>query len=392
MSDWWLVLGVFWGAFLLDGLRRLPRRALFLRRTAPVPAVARFATLHLLPPAPWTWRFTAEPPPFALSPEGICNQPLGTSGRPADPAPFTAVWRWEQIESVTDRRGWFVVNHRLFGPASTAWNAPDLLELARTMAPLDTADREAHLQAWIGHRLRPAHWRRRLHLIRGRTVDLAIINTFTLLAMGATTAIACLTPPADQYEAAPRILSFLQPLLLAAAIGYVWGVVAALVTARRLRRWLTPGTTKAILSSMLFPPHGLRWRRVLCDACPPAPHPLLLDAGGTTDRSRRELFAETVTDLHWPLPPPELRPSASANPPEALILAANRIRSWFGAALGRHVERWAGAAGLTPEEILATPPPDHSGSCMYCPRCGSQFTRSDAACPHGTPLKPLHRL
>ncbi|HLP01531.1 MAG TPA: hypothetical protein VK163_05865 [Opitutaceae bacterium] len=258
MSEWWSVLAIFWIAYLVDGLRRRRQPHTIIRRAAPRPAVLHHARLHLLPPGPWTWRFRADDPPFALSPKGLCNQAVATAGRPAERAPFTAVWRWEQIETVTEKQGWLVVNGRLFAPAAAAWPAAELLALARALGPLAPAARETHLRRWLDLRLRPAHWRRRMAVIRRRTGDCAWLNTAALLAIAATTAIVCLAPSTEEYEEAPRILRLLSPLLVFALLAYLGGIASAVLAARRLRRWLQPGTTKAIFSAALFPPQGLR--------------------------------------------------------------------------------------------------------------------------------------
>ncbi len=386
MTDWWLVLAVFWGAYLLDGLRRLPRPALLLRRTAPLPPVARFASLHLLPPAPWAWRFAADNPPFALSPAGLCNQPVGTAGRPPEHAPFTAVWRWEQFATAEERRGWLVVNGRLFGPAAAAWPAADLLTLARELAPLPPPERERLLRRRLDQRLRPDHWRRRHNVVRARTRDVALVNTVTVGAAAAITALTFLVPSADEYAAAPRLLALLDPLLLIAATGYLGGIVLAVLTARRLRPWLRPGATAAILHSAFFPPHCLRWRRVLTDFVPPAPHPVLAARAAAARSPLREAVFETLTDLRWPLPLPELRPSAQNRPPAGLAAAAEAIRAWQAADLEQRLARWCPAPELAPAALLAPPPAGREGCGAYCPRCHSRFARSDGDCPHGIAL------
>jgi hypothetical protein len=394
MSDWWSVIAIFWIAYLFDGLRRTPRARTLVRRAAPWPAVLRHAGLHLLPPAPWAWRFRADDPPFSLSPEGLCNQPVGTAARPAEPAQFTAVWRWEQIETIVEKRGWLVVNGRLFGPAATAWPAAELRQLAAELKPLAPAAREARLRRWLGLRLRPAHWRRRMAVVRRRTGDVAILNTATLLACAAATAIACFTPATEEYEEAPRILALLPPLLWFALASYASGIASALFAARRLRRWLQPGTTKAILSAACFPPHGLRWRRLLTDSVVPAPHPLLVALAAPGKTLRADCTFNALADSRWPLPLPEHDPAIVRTEPlpdvaTAALATAATIRAWQAAEFECRFRTWFAAAGLDADALLAPPPRDNSGACAYCPRCRSQFTRADGRCSHGIPLQPL---
>lgn len=394
MSDWWSVLAIFWIAYLIDGLRRTPRAHTIVRRAAPWPAVLRHAGLHLLPPAPWTWRFRADDPPFALSPEGLCNQPVGTAARPAEPAQFTAVWRWEQIETIVEKRGWLVINGRLFGPATTAWPAADLLALAAALKPLAPAAREAHLRRWLALRLRPAHWRRRTAVVRRRTSDAALLNTATLLACAAATAIVCLTPATEEYEETPRILALLPPLLWFALAGYIGGIAATVFAARRLRRWLQPGTTKAILSAACFPPHGLRWRRLISDSAAPAPHPLLVALAAPGKTLRAATAFDALADARWPLPLPENDPAIVRTEPlpdaaNAALATAAAIRTWQAAEFERRFRAWFAVAGIDADALLAPPPRDNSGACAYCPRCRSQFSRADGRCSRGIPLQPL---
>ncbi|MFT3830454.1 MAG: hypothetical protein QM691_12200 [Opitutaceae bacterium] len=392
MSEWWSVLAIFWIAYLVDGLRRRRLPHTTIRRGAPWPAALRHERLHLLPPAPWTWRFRADDPPFALSPEGLCNQYVATAGRPAARAPFTAVWRWEQLESVVEKQGWLVINGRLFAPAAAAWPAAELLALARVLAPLAPAEREAHLRRWLDLRLRPAHWRRRLAVIRRRTGDCAWLNTAALLAMAAVTAIVCLAPSTEEYEEAPRILRLLSPLLLFALLAYLGGIVTAVLAARRLRRWLQPGTTKAIFSAALFPPQGLRWRRLLTDAAAPAPHPLLVALAAPGRRLREETAFAALADARWPLPLPE-EVSAGENPelsaPPELLAAARAIRAWHADDGEHRFGEWLGTGGIDPAALLAPPRTDGANARSYCPRCRSQFVRAGGSCPRGIPLVPL---
>ena len=396
MSDWWSVIAIFWIAYLLDGLRRTPRAHTIVRRAAPWPAVLRHTSLHLLPPAPWTWRFRTSDPTFALSPEGLCNQPVGSAARPAEPAQFTAVWRWEQIETVVEKRGWLVVNGRLFGPASAAWPAADLRALAAELKPLPHAARQARLRRWLSLRLRPAHWRRRMAVVRRRTGDAALLNTAALLAGAAATAIACLTPATEEYEEAPRILALLPPLLWFTLGCYALGLASALYAVRRLRRWLQPGTTKAVLSAACFPPHGLRWRRLLSDSVAPAPHPLLLVLAAPGKTLRSAIAFDALADTRWPLPLPEDAPATGRS--EALpaaataaLTTATAIRTWQAAEFERRFRSWFTPAGIDAAALLAAPVRDNSGACAYCPRCRSQFTRAHGRCPHGIALLPLPR-
>lgn len=388
MSEWWTVLAIFWIAYLLDGIRRRNAPLTIVRRTAPWPALLRHAPLHLPPPAPWTWRACADDPPAALSPDGLCNQPLATAARPADRAPFTAVWRWEQIDTVAEKDGWLVVNGKLFAPAAAAWPAAELLALAGELKPLDRAARAPVLRRRLDQRFRPAHWRRRLAVLRRRTGSCARLNTAALAAFAAVSAIVVFAPPADAFGEVPRVFSLLSPLLLCALLAYLAGIAAALVAARRLRRWLRPGATRAIISAAFFPPQGLRWRRLLTDLAHPAPHPLLLALAAPGRELRRTTAFDSLADARWPLPLPELARGPGDSRAE-LFAAAAEIRVWHAAEFERRFRAAFAREEFTAESLLAPPAADNAACVAYCPRCRSQFVRREGRCPHRIALQPL---
>ena len=379
MTEWYLVLAIFWGAFLLDGLRRSRRATFGLSRTAPAPAAARHQPIHALPPAPWAWRFRADDPPWALSPDGLCNRPLGTAGRPAEPPP-ARVRRWEEFTRVTEQDGWLCLDGERFSPAAASHPAAALQRLADALRPLAVADRAARLRGWLRRQYRPAHERRRLGLFLRVTRPVAVANTVTLLLFAAASLAAVPGLLGLRGDAAETLVGDAPWLLAAGAAGYVTGLVLVGRAARRLRRWLSPGTGRAIFSAAMFPPQGLRWRRLLTDAAPPSPHPLLtvLAAGGRN--LKRDTAFQTLADLRWPVPVPEPRPPGAAE-----------IRAWHAAAFAPVLQGWLTDAGLDPAALLAPPVPDGPASCAYCPRCRAQFTRPDGRCPHGLALVPLRR-
>jgi len=421
MSDWYLVLAVFWAVFLLDGLRRSRRATLAVSRTAPFPAAARHQEIHALPPAPWTWRFWADDPPWAFSPFGLCNQPVGTAGRPAEPPVFTRVWRWEEIETVATHEGWLWINGERFSPAAAAFPAAELQQLAAVLKPLSGDARAARLRRQFRLWFRPAHWRRRIDLARRVSRWPALANTLTL-ALGAVVTLAVLADALGLPKATAEALVVRVPrLLIGLAVSYVIGVVLAVLAARRLRRWSKPGGVKAILGAAFFPPQGLRWRRVLTDSLLPAPHPLLLALAGGGRAARAEAAFNTLADLRWPLPLPAADgPATRADPSAeeyaaaascragpcgragstpagdggnapAPASAAAEIRAWHAAEFELLLRRWLNDASLDAEALLAPPAPDGVASCAYCPRCRAQFIRLDGRCPHGVELVPLRR-
>jgi hypothetical protein len=345
--------------------------------------VLRQVPIQFLTPLPWAWRFWADDPPLAFSPEGICNQPLGVAARPAEPPVFTAVWRWEEIEKVVERDGWVRINGRPFCPAVPAFPAAELERLAAALRGTEPATRAARLRRELALRFRPAHWARRQRLVQRVSRWPVAANTMALLAFAAVSPFAL--PPGVLWskEVVEQLVRFVPGLLAVGALAFVVGVVLAVLAARRLRRWLVPGTVKTILVAALFPPQGLRWRRVLTDAMWPVPHPMMAVLAGGGRALRHEVAFATLADLRWPLPLPERGDVAR-------LAEAAAIRTWYAEEFeGRVLRPWLAQAGLGAEELLAPPAADGAASCAYCPRCRTQFTRMDGRCPRGIALLPL---
>jgi hypothetical protein len=215
----------------------------------------------------------------------------------------------------------------------------------------------------------------------------AFWNTGALLAAAAVTAIAC-SAPADA-ENTPRIYSLLMPLSAAWLAAYIGGVAAALLAVRRLRRWLLPGVAKAIVTAAFFPPQGMRWRRLITEACPPVPHPLIAALAVPGNRMQMECAFQTLSDSHWPLPLPERQSEPGRQPQPGYLNEADSIRSWHSDEMRLRAEGWLRRAGIDPVELLRAPAADHPASRSYCPRCRSQFARAAGTCPRGVALRPL---
>lgn len=396
MSDWILFALIFWGAFVVDAVRR-PKRSRHALRAGWLGGRARwdFAALHLAPLLPWQWRVWSDDPALAFSPHGILNQSSGASGRPSESPHQALVVPWEEIQECAERDGWLLVNQHRFAPQSAAFSAASLLALARELTPLPAVAREARLRRELTRRFRPAHWRRRVLVLQARTRVVAELNTVTLVLAAALTVVACSKGFALNPALAERVMPWVPHAALLAFASWVAAIVFAFRAAKRLARWTRPGVRQSIATALLFPPQALRWRTLLAEAMHPAPHPLLHLASFARRTDLRLAAFNTFADLAHPLPLP------AGAPPEAAA-----IRSWFTAALRPQLERvvseaaaWKAQRGseppalasgsLEPESLLRAPAPDSTASCAYCPRCNDQFVRAESQCPHGIALRKL---
>lgn len=367
------MLLVFWALWLVDGIK-LPPAARFGvtgrgRR-------ARFVFGRVLPSAWWPsgWRVVAADLPFTLSPEGICNRPAGSAGRPAEALARATAWAWDEIRETGVQRGWITINGARFCRDTGHLRAAQILGLARMPAERRTA----RVAWWLARWFRPAHLRRRARALAGRTRTPALVNTVFLgLAVAVSVYlladVAGRLPPA-RAEAIARGL----PLL----IGYLvlLHLAGLVTTGLALRRLKVPGEDKraiALFSAALLPPQALRLRALAGDGWFPAQHPLAVALAFAPPPARAELAFQTLGDLRWPL-------GGADDPPLAARIAAWH-RTTLAALIGPHLV----AAGIGAGDLFQAPRPDGPASCRYCPRCRSQFTTATARCPHGVELQPL---
>jgi hypothetical protein len=378
MSEWWSLLAVFWALYLYDGLY-VPRRRRFSfvswfggRR-----ARAIYGRFHGLAPLPSSWRAWADDPPFALSPAGIVNQPVGSCGRPVEPPTFVRAWRWEEIRDVKTRRGWLIVNDQPFAPATPQLSAAELLTLARNCAARPAGARSDFLQSRLRLGLRPAHLRRCARAGRLRSSAIAQLNTAVGVLLLALTVyligdLSRFLPEAVGVQlghALPRLL-ICALLLHVAAVGLAWSAE------RRARRKI-PGRGQQLFTAALLPPQALHLRAWLGEIWFPPMHPLAQAVAFSPPAELRALATQTLADLRWPLPLPGDRDEL-----------ADAIAAWQRTQLTNEIEALLRNYGLEPAALLAPPPPD-AGSHAYCPRCGAQFVAGPTHCPRGIPLLPL---
>ncbi len=370
------MLLVFWALWLGDGIK-LPPAARFGvtgrgRR-------ARVVFGRILPSTAWPtgWRLIAADLPFTLSPEGICNRPAGSAGRPAEAPLRATAWAWDEVRETGVKGGWILINGARFCRDTGHLRASQILGLAR----MPEAQRTARLSWWLARWFRPAHLRRRARALAGRTRTPALVNTLFLGLAVAISAylladVANRLPPA-RADALARGLPLLPGYL---ALLHPAGLVS---TALALRRLKVPGEDKrgiALFSAALLPPQALRLRALAGEGWFPAQHPLAVALAFGPAAVRAELAFNVLGDLRWPVGVAEDSPLAV------------RIAAWHRTALRDLIEPQLAAAGIEADGLFRAPRPDGPASCRYCPRCGSQFTTEIARCPHGVELRPLPKI
>ena len=403
MSEWVSVLAVFWALWAMDGGRLGPRRIFTLvgcigwqrrsallqptlensakgsaRAEAPCISAVRarvsYSRLSLPGWGPGSWRMTVEDVPLSLSPVGVCNRPAGATGRPAEQPLAMRVWRWDEVKQVGIAGGWIFVNGARFFPDTGHVTARELLALAQMDAPA----RENRIRGLLSRWLRPAHLRRRVRVLRGRTRASTALNVvtaagFAILTIYIVGDLAARIPArwsAALGDAAPVVLLGLFTLHVMAVV-LAWRAVRHLKAVRAEKRGAN------LFSAMLLPPQALRLRALAGEGFFPPQHPLAAVLAFGSARAQRERAFNVLADLRWPLPESEDTP------------LAREVAVWFRAAMEKKIVLLLGEAGIATEELLATPAPDTPASCAYCPRCRDQFVVGLAVCPHGVQLQPL---
>jgi hypothetical protein len=380
MSEWLPLLGVFWVLYLIDGLQiRRRRRFSFVSWFGDRKAMVNHGRGHGLGPLPGGWRAWADDLPWAFSPAGLSNEPVGSAGRPVEIPAEVVAWRWEDIRELQVQSGWLWINGQSFAPATPHFSPEELRQLAARCAALPPTAREVLLRGQLRLWLRPAHLRRRAMVWRHRTARLALLNTTVFAFIAALTVyllfdVSQYLPGsmAQRYaHALPWMLGY-AAVLHGLAVVLAWRVQRRLPPARRALRG------PQLFSAALLPPQALHLRAILGEAWFPPMHPLAGAVALAAPTAVREFAFQTLADLRWPLPP--------ARPRSAL---ATEIAGWFRPELTAGVEAMLRAASLAPAGLLAPPAPDGSASCAYCPRCRDQFVAGHVTCPRGISLLPL---
>src|SRR5205823_2269857 len=106
LSIWWAILAVFWMWFLVDCVKISFRPRFWLSGFwGRLRGSTTHGQLAFTAPSPLAWQALTEDPPFAFSPEGLCNVAVGSVGRPVPRALQAQSWRWEDIREIKTKSG-----------------------------------------------------------------------------------------------------------------------------------------------------------------------------------------------------------------------------------------------------------------------------------------------
>jgi hypothetical protein len=376
MSEWTSVVAVFWVLWAVDGARFGPRRIFTIvgnwrgRRGR-----IGYSRLSLPGVSPGSWRFAVSDVPLSISPRGLCNVPVGSSGRPAESPSIVQAWRWDEVREVGVANGSIYVNGARFCADTGHVSARQLLALAGLEPAARTRRIEAIIRGWF----RMTHLRRRGRVLTARTFTPALLNAMVVVVV-ATLSVYVVGDFSERL--APRA-SHLIAQALPGVIGgtFTLHLAAVIVSWRTLRRLRPVGPQKrggALFSALLLPPQGLRLRALLGDGFFPAQHPLAGVVAFGSQRACEEHAFHTLADLRWPVALPE---------DETQIV--RDVIAWFRDALEPEVVRAFKTRGLAVKTLLAPPARDLPTSCSYCPRCRDQFVAGPQMCPHGVTLQTL---
>lgn len=378
MSEWQMLLAVFWAFYALNGFSARRRARFHFTSLAGKPrGGTKQGNWSHFPFSPFGWRMQADDVPFSFSPTGITNLPVGSSVRPVELPLNPISWAWDDIKKVAQKSGYIWINGSRFCPASGHLSVTEIKALAKLSAP----DRTAKIEHIIARWFRP-HRLRRLHrMVKLRTELAAVVNLYaTILAIAISLFLVSNGLGILPKSTVTTIAHSIPAALITVLVFHGLAIVLAWINNRRMIRWgaLPPSTT--LFSVALFPPQALQLRAILADAIWPATHPLTAAVAFSTPADLEEIAGNTWRDLQWPLPA-----TTRANTP------SSEITQWHRDAVTPQIKSLFKSAGIDPASAQTAPAPDSPVACAYCPRCHDQFVRPDGQCPHGIKLIPLDR-
>lgn len=382
MTDWWPLLAAFWGLFFLDGVR-YTRRTLWRFATwcgGRTTAAGTHGQWLFASPLPSAWHAVTEDPPFALSPEGICNDPVGSAGKPPPCPPVSHAWRWEEIREVAEKRGRLLINGADFCDVTPYAGARRIKDWAAALTSSPQENRAHLAKAIIADWFRPAHLRRRRRSLLARTRSVMIFNaTLLLLLISATLYLVTDGPEWLGEKWSGRLVDSLPLFGGYCVLLHLAALVAAWLAHRKLHPRRGEERFTLLLSASLLPPQALRWREHLSRDYFTGAHPLALAAAVASPDGFKSAARAVFQDLRWPLP---LTGAGSDG------LTA-RIHEWMRPCVTRVCEKLVRSRDVSIDALLAPPSPDSAGSVAYCPRCRAQFIRGITHCPEGIRLLAL---
>ena len=381
MTEWILIIVVFWGWFFADSLHASRRpRFLISNVSGRSRARVRYGSVVFGPAWPGAWQIPLDDLPYSFSPDGICNVPAISASHAAPESTAVRAWRWEDIREITQKRGRIRINGDDFCAVSSFADAASLQAFVKRCVDLASAEREVFLKTQLARWFRPATLRRRFLSVSHRTRDLAALG-FINATVASLLSVYFLTD-------APALVGERWAARIAAALPFIGGYFAlihltAVVLAWRVHRRLRPKyhdeRGRLVFNALLMPPQAMRLRAQIIRHAFAAQHLLAWLAAMGNQREFAFWAGRVLRDLRWPRPLPE----AARQSPVA------QISHWMCHQVAVYVETVIASRGFSTDNLLGAPHPDGPQSCRYCPRCLDQFTRQDGACPHGIKLLAL---
>jgi len=381
MSEWWLVIAAFWFWYFADCLKA-GRTARFVlsRAFGRGNAGVHHEAIALTSILPLAWHVRTEDPPIAFSPEGLTNVPVGSAGRPAPAALQGLAWSWDEVRELAQKKGRIFINGQEFCPVTPFTTLASMRALIDGCKNRTPEARAVWLAGQVACWFRPAHLRRQRTVFLGRTGVLAVWAGFGWALSAVLSAYVLFGSMLPLSAGLAAKLGQMLPLLGLYLIGvHFCIVVMGWRVHRRLLRKRGEARFNLLFSALLLPPQAYRLRSRIGAEFFQQAHPLawLAVAAGKADFI--EYARQTVADLRWPL--------SGARLERAELVAS--IGSWMHERIGGEVGRLLALRGVAEAELLAAPKRDSAGSCVYCPRCQSQFTNRTGRCPNGVELLPL---
>lgn len=375
MSDGLLIVSAFWIWWFADALRW--RREPVVQATRgrfSFRGVAR-TRWRLRALMPWSWSVEVREPEFTLSPEGISNRVVGVWHRPA-PGPETErYFTWEEVRTIADKGSMIWVNEQPFCRRSPGFGGEQLAREVEAFRKLSPRDREARAGRLTASLFETAAAGRALRRFEARTRLVAWAATLSAALWSGSTVLfgARLGLWPDPLPAGVPAARALTMTVAASAAAHLATLVFTWLAHRRLAPTAASQRRALLFNVALVPAQALRLRTHLAQLLPLTPlHSLAWVRLFASRPAFLTAAQDTVRDLQYPCGGP-LDPALR----------------WATQHQGRLLTAWLQRENLSPTLFLATPEPQSQRSCLYCPRCHSQFEDAHAHCPHGIPLKPL---
>lgn len=314
--------------------------------------------LFPLNPLPWNSAYFAYWTPVSFSPTALCNFAVPCPGRATLHSASRDWLPYRDITSAAAREKDLLINGRRFARCGTPREAQRLARLITQLSTLGEDRRARAIHDHLAATLSPSEAGRRHALVQQVAAPVRILcSVFFMMLFGVTPLLV------KMFD----FNTLLWPLL-----GTVLILLGAItVTYYRADRALNPGRRLERIGNvvkMIFcPPAAIRSTDLLTLDALADFHPLVVATVlyGTKPTS---FYGDVIRDCLHPLPVKNGAPAAIATV------------TWYASAHREAVLRFF-KAEFPQAHALAMQAPKKEGAARgYCPRCLSQFTRTDGPC------------